>query len=219
MSGTLPQASGDATDLSARFWGAVDEEVDIAAIVASNRSNNQVLFEAENAKLWYYSAASEATPTSGSCVLPDDLTVDDPGRWLAPIAGSVAEAYRTQNAPFPHPATGATGDIAETPFFVAPAPSTIRGITLVLGASVTANNSNFKTFTINRVRAGVSVPVVTATTEITGLGNITAFVPISLGSLSNTSLLAQDALTFTEGHTGSGVAIPVGSINATYLVT
>lgn len=92
---------------------------------------------------------------------------------------------------------------------------TVLEASVVLPISVTANNSNYATFTLNkRTSGGAAVVVAQSTTQITDPvfgSNATAFVayPTALSATAANLLLAAgtDVLTFAVSKTGTGVAL------------
>lgn len=105
-------------------------------------------------------------------------------------------------------------DIAETPNGFVP---TTQGGNVVAAvyipiSALTANNSNYLTITIfKRTAGGASVQLALVTTQITGSGNWTAWVPVPI-PITAPAVAAGDVLTFTVTHTGTGVALPAGQL-------
>lgn len=89
----------------------------------------------------------------------------------------------------------------------------IVGIEFVPAAALTANDTDYATITVRKRdgAGGAAVVVATLTTKITGgSGNWTAFVPVSLGTITAPDLLSGDLLTIEITKAGSGVAVPIG---------
>jgi hypothetical protein len=104
----------------------------------------------------------------------------------------------------------------ETPFFVAPANSTVTGVTIAPAHSLTANDTNFATITVRKRDAGGTGPTTVATAQTTtsgagGTGNWSPFaeVPVPLsGTPADLQLTAGQELTVQITKSGSGVAVP-----------
>lgn len=114
----------------------------------------------------------------------------------------------------------ATTVTAERVVFVAPAGITITDVFVQPATALTANNTNYATITVARRNAGGGgkSTVATATTQVTGTGNWTAFTAVSLGSLTNTTLTDGQMITVEITKTGLGVAVPIMVLQVEYTV-
>jgi hypothetical protein len=101
---------------------------------------------------------------------------------------------------------------AETAFYRAPSARTIVGVYFVADAAVTASDADYATATVKRRdgAGGAAATVASIATTTAGSGNITAFVPKSLGTITNAALAAGNVLTLTIAKTGNGVQLPAG---------
>lgn len=89
----------------------------------------------------------------------------------------------------------------------------VVGVEFVPAAAVTANDTDYATITVRKRdgAGGAASVIASVTTKITGgSGNWTAFVAVSLGTITNADLLAGDILTVEITKAASGVAIPIG---------
>jgi hypothetical protein len=99
-------------------------------------------------------------------------------------------------------------------FYRAPGARTVTGVRFIPEASLTADNTNFKTITVSRCSAvdgTVDATAASLTTEITGSGNWTAGVPVTLTLGAGVSLTAGQMIGFAITKTGTGVVIPAGT--------
>ena len=110
-------------------------------------------------------------------------------------------------------ADGAAGTAtAETVIGQCGAATPLTAVRFVPAAALTADNANYATILIQkRTGAGAPSTVATVTTQITGSGNWTAFVPVNI-PISAGLVLAGDVLTFTISKTGTGVVVLAGTL-------
>lgn len=113
----------------------------------------------------------------------------------------------------------ASAATAESSFARADQAGTVIGLYFVPDAALTADDTNYATLTVKTRdgAGGAASTVASVTTKITGgSGDWTAFVPVSLGTLSNAALAAGALLTFTIAKSGTGVAVPAGQVVAVF---
>ena len=122
-------------------------------------------------------------------------------------------------------ADAAAGTTYEWPFFFNSGASTltVTAVKIVPFAALTADNTNYKTVSLNRrLAAGSATVIASRATTITDTGNWVALTPITL-TLSTTAadlvVAAGETLSLHLVHTASGVAVPVMSITVDYLET
>ncbi len=111
-------------------------------------------------------------------------------------------------------ADGAAGTAtSETAFNRVSRTGTIVGAWYAPSAALTGDATNNATLTLaKRDGAGGGSSSVAAITTTAVAGNWTAFVPVSLGTLSNTSVAAGNVLTFAISKGGTGVVVPAGTL-------
>lgn len=104
----------------------------------------------------------------------------------------------------------AADEIAETVALRVKAASTLTKLYIVPDDALTADNTNFKTITVQKRdgAGGAASTVAEVTTEITGTGDWTAFTKVDMGSLTGAVLAAGSILTVETAKTASGVALP-----------
>jgi hypothetical protein len=101
----------------------------------------------------------------------------------------------------------------ETAFNRVSRTGTIVGAWFAPLAALTGDATNNATLTLaKRDGAGGGASTVAAITTTAVAGNWTAFVPVSLGTLSNTSVAAGNVLTFAIAKGGTGVVVPAGTL-------
>lgn len=113
----------------------------------------------------------------------------------------------------------ASTTLAELVIERVPSASTVIGVYFAPSAALTADDTNYATLTVSQRDGigGAAASVAAKTTKITGgSGDWTAFVPVSLGTLTNASLIAGSVLTLTIAKAGTGVAIPSGTLVVLY---
>lgn len=109
---------------------------------------------------------------------------------------------------------GAAGTAtAETPIGQMGGATPLVAIRYVPGAALVADNANYATILIQkRTGAGAPSTVATVTTQIAGgSGNWTAFVPVNI-PISAGAILAGDVVTISITKTGTGVVVPLGTL-------
>lgn len=102
--------------------------------------------------------------------------------------------------------------LAEQPFERLPVACKVIAVHVATPISVTANDTNFATFTVARRTAGAAgVTIATLSTAITGgTGNITAFSPVAItlsATASNLVCAAGDELTLAITKTAAGIKL------------
>lgn len=88
----------------------------------------------------------------------------------------------------------------------------LLAVRFIPAAALTADNTNYATITVSRRNAagGGKTTVASVTTQITGSGSWTAFVPVNV-PVSNDALEPGGTLTYEIAKAGTGVVVPVGS--------
>lgn len=100
--------------------------------------------------------------------------------------------------------------LAEFVFHQVKTAATVSVVEYIPSAALTANNTNYATFTLVRRRAGVAATIATLVTNIAGTGDWVAFTSEVAASLANTNLLAGDLLTLAITKAGAGATVPAG---------
>jgi phage terminase large subunit GpA-like protein len=90
----------------------------------------------------------------------------------------------------------------------------VTGAHLTATANVTGNNTNNAQFLLQRVRSGTPATIATLTLVAT-TGDLVVDVPKSMGSLTNTALLAGDVLKLVVTENGDGLITPNATISVT----
>jgi hypothetical protein len=113
----------------------------------------------------------------------------------------------------------AAATLSETAFARAGYAGTILAAYYVPDAALTADDTDYGTLTV-KIRdgaGGAAATVASKTTKITGgSGDWTAFVPVSLGAITNGTLAAGSILTALIAKAASGVVIPAGQFVIVY---
>lgn len=132
---------------------------------------------------------------------------------IAAAAQSMAVNEGQVNTPVA--ALAATVDLTDTPVsLISPnGGGLVLSVYVVPSAALTADDTNFRTITLNKSTAGAaSVAIASLTTKTTvggGTGNWAAKVPLLLTfSLSPALVAPLDVLTLTTLHAAAGTAIP-----------
>jgi hypothetical protein len=96
----------------------------------------------------------------------------------------------------------------------------ITAVTLVPSAAITANGTNFATYTLYRHTAGASATsVATRAWSATNSVALTAEAMTLSGTAANLLLTAADTLTMTKTEDGSGLIIPSMLVVVSYKLT
>lgn len=162
----------------------------------------------------------------GGLFLGIDEDSGNPILWPGRIAHAIALGLAMGRAPAAlwqkAAADGAAG--TATAESVIPRPMLacrVVGIELVPAAALTADDTDYATITVRKRdgAGGAASVIASVTTKITGgSGNWTAFVPVSLGTITNADLLAGDILTVEITKAASGVAIPIGYLRVRHAI-
>jgi hypothetical protein len=104
--------------------------------------------------------------------------------------------------------------VSETPNGYVPSTqggNVVSAVYIPSGA-LTASNTAYATISVfKRTAGGTSVLLAAVTTQITGSGNWTAWVPVNIPVVA-APVAASDVLTYTITQTGGGVAVPAGQL-------
>lgn len=200
--------------------GAKSIEVQIGAFRFENSTSGDAIAQAHVGSYCYLVDDDTVARTSNSgarSIAGQILGIDSAGVWVLLGVGNVEllSAASIQQAQFLKPAAdGAAGTATtETAFARIGRSGVIVGAWFVPSAALSGDNTNNATLALaSRDGAGGgSVSIASRATTIAN-GNWTAFVPVSLGTLSNTSVAAGNVLTFAISKGGSGVVVPSGSL-------
>lgn len=108
----------------------------------------------------------------------------------------------------------AAGTAIEWPQFVMPWNATITSLVWVPGAAVTANGTNFATISIRNRSTGGAGTVVAATRSYAATNSVAQVAETLTLSSTATDLqpAANDVLTISIAHSGTGLTIPPGMV-------
>lgn len=162
----------------------------------------------------YFDGDGKASRESGSNKNPDLY------KLLKELATQPCEFVKSA-------ADGAAGNAtAETPIaYFDEYTKAVREVTFVPGAALTADNANYATIIVRaRKKDGTLHSIVArVTTQITGSGNWTQWVPVNIPLTDGTNTLTLDAakldipaggfLTVEITKTGTGVVVPLGLLS------
>lgn len=118
------------------------------------------------------------------------------------------------------PSQGTAATVDNFPVWQAPLGCTISAVTFVPSAAVTADATNFSTYTLTRFTAGASAT--TVATRAWSATDSVAHTPESLtlsGTAANLVLAADDTLEIVKTVGGTGLVIPDGLLVVTYELT
>lgn len=138
--------------------------------------------------------------------------------WPGRVAHAIAMGLAIAKAPgalWQKAAADATAATATAESLIPrhPRQERVTSIEYVPAAALTANDTDYVTITIRKRdgAGGAAATVATLTTKITGgSGDWTAFVPVSLGTITNGDLLVGDLLTIEITKAASGKVVPIG---------
>lgn len=122
------------------------------------------------------------------------------------------------NSYLPSQATAATDD--NWPIWQAPFKCQITGVTFVPSAAITADGTNYSTYTLTRYTAGASgTTVATRAWSATNSVNETPEAMTLSGTAANLLLAVNDTLSMVKTHAGTGLTIPDGLLIIRYQLT
>jgi len=113
-----------------------------------------------------------------------------------------------------------TGNAASTgnlPAWRAPYKCEVTAVTLVPSAAITADGTNFATYTLTRHTAGAAAA--TVATRAWSAGNSAALTAESMTLGAGVALAADDTLTMIKTVAASGLLIPACLLVVTYKLT
>lgn len=111
----------------------------------------------------------------------------------------------------------AAGTDDERAVFVAPHDVIIEKIYLTVGTTVAAGATNYTTLSAqNKGADGTETDEMATINTDTGETTLTAYVPTSLGSLSYSTLLKGEAISFKKVDTASGDALDEALVTIVY---
>ncbi len=149
------------------------------------------------------------------------IQVDSDGVWVLlgmPLANMLL--LTTQQFEFVKAAADGAANTATAETLVARVPVAGRILAAYYcpSAALTADNTDYATLSLAKRdgAGGASAAVASKATTVAGSGSWTAFVPVSLGTISNGTLAAGNVLTFAIAKAGSGVAVPSGTLVVLY---
>lgn len=140
--------------------------------------------------------------------LPSDIANSLAGQefksWLALAVTAGADQAEIQ--------IGAVGPYAAGGMAIGGGTLTLQGT----GATFTASDTNFTTFTVNkRTAGGAAVPILIGSTKLTGAnatGSMVAWGNVKLTAVAGASVSPGDVLTYAVTHGGAGLAVPASII-------
>ena len=120
-----------------------------------------------------------------------------------------AAHIRTYNGRFTDAGTAGTGQ-GESPIGRVRNAGVVRSVNVSVPLAVVADNTDYISFTVSkRTAGGAAVTIASGTTQVSGLGALTAFLPLALtlAAAANLALAAGDVLTVTVAKGGAGKAM------------
>jgi hypothetical protein len=155
------------------------------------------------------SSSASTRPVAGVIV-----SVDSTGAWVlcGPWTANVLPIQAVRQAQYLKVAADGAANTAtaETAFARVQVAGTITGAWFVPSASLTGDPTNNAVLAVDK-RDGAG-GAAAAVASLTTTANWTAFVPVSLGALTNATVAAGNVLTFEISKGGTGVAVPAGSL-------
>lgn len=146
------------------------------------------------------------------------VQVDSDGVWvLFGVPQASMLLLTTQQLSFTKDAAdgAAATATAETLFARAPVAGRILAAYYCPSAALTADASHYASLLLAK-RDGAGGASAAVATKTTATGSWTAFVPVSLGTITNGTLVAGDVLTVAITKTGNGVVVPSGTLVVLY---
>lgn len=209
---TVDNSTGSDGDLSI--------EVQIGAFHFENSTSGDAIAQANVGSMCYLADDQTVALTSNAgarSLAGQILQIDSTGVWVLLGVGNVellSVAALKQAQYMKVAADGAAGTATtETAFSRISRTGTIVGAWFVPSSTLTGDASNNATLTLaKRDGAGGGASTVAAITTTAVAGNWSAFVPVSLGTLSNASVAAGNVLTFAISKGGTGVVVPAGTL-------
>jgi hypothetical protein len=146
------------------------------------------------------------------------IQVDSDGVWvLLGVPQASMLLLTTQQLEFVKAAAdgAAATATAETLFARAPVAGRVLAAYYCPSAALTADASHYASLLLAK-RDGAGGASAAVATKTTATGSWTAFVPVSLGTITNGTLVAGDVLTAAITKTGNGVVVPSGTLVVLY---
>lgn len=206
---TVDNSSGSAGDLSI--------EVQIGAFRFENSTSGDAIAQANVGAICYLADDQTVALTSNAgarSVAGQIVSLDSSGVWVLVGVGNIEllnVAALKQAQYMKVAADGAAGTATtETAFSRIGRIGTIVGAWFVPSAGLTGDATNNATLALAKRdgAGGASAAVASITTT----ASWTAFVPVSLGTLTNASVAAGNVLTFAISKAAAGVAVPAGTL-------
>lgn len=200
--------------------GDLSVEVLLGVFRFENSTSGDAIAQANVGSVCYLADDQTVALTSNSgarSAAGQILSLDSSGVWVSVGLGAfelLNLAALKQAQYLKVAADGAAGTATtETVFNRVSRTGTIVGAWYAPSAALTGDATNNATLTLaKRDGAGGGASTVATITTTAVAGNWTAFVPVSLGTLSNTSVAAGNVLTFAISKGGTGVVVPAGTL-------
>lgn len=203
--------------------GDVSVETEAGCFPFENSSSTDEITDADIGKLCYIVDDQTVAKTSNAgarSVAGLVVQVDSRGVWVlvGVLPTASLQSLMVQQFEFVKSAAdGAAGTAtSETLFARVPRAGRILAAYFCPSAALTANDADYATLALAKRdgAGGASAAVASKTTAATapGSGNWTAFVPVSLGTISNGTVEAGSVLTLAIAKAGNGVAVPSGTL-------
>ena len=201
--------------------GDVTVETEAGCFHFENSSSSDEITVADIGKLCYVADDQTVAQTSNAgarSVAGLVVQVDSTGVWVlvGVLPAASLQSLMVQQFAFTKAAAdGAAGTAtAETLFARVPRAGRILAAYFCPSAALTASDTDYATLALAKRdgAGGGSSSVASKATTTAGSGNWTAFVPVSLGTISNGTLAAGNVLTLAISKAGNGVAVPSGTL-------
>lgn len=197
--------------------GDLSIEVQIGAFRFENSTSGDAIAQANVGSYCYLADDQTVALTSNAgarSVAGQILQIDSAGVWVLLGVGnvellSIAALKQAQYMKVAADGAASTAT-AETAFNRVSRTGTIVGAWYVPSAALTGDPTNNATLALAKRdgAGGASSPVASLTTT----ASWTAFVPVSLGTLSNASVAAGNVLSLAISKGGTGVVVPAGTL-------
>lgn len=208
-------------DNSSGSDGDISVEVQLGAFHFENSSSSDAIAQANVGSYCYLADDQTVALTSNTgarSLAGQILSIDSAGVWVLIGVGNVellSIAALKQAQYMKIAADGAANTAtSETAFARVGRTGTIVGAWYVPSGALATDETDYATLTLAKRdgAGGGSSTVAAKATNAAGSGSWTAFIPVSLGTLSNASVAAGNVLTFAISKAGSGKAVPAGTL-------
>jgi hypothetical protein len=137
------------------------------------------------------------------------------GYGLAAAPLTAVQAIHSRTRDFAKVGTeNAATNVAETVMFVTKRKARVKSVGYVTGTNVATDNTDYVVFTISKRTGATATTVATFNTHGGAQGAITQYVAAAFSVVSNSdsTLAADDILTYTITKVASGKALAIGTI-------